>query len=336
MEAKERYKVETVSHSGLVALSKSPVAYRGYKAREERSTAGMNLGSAIHCKVLEPNEFNKRYKVSKYEIPSGKNAVFVSTLYSTWAQSGLGSISEEYQEEWVTNAFEKSELKGTPAKAWESFRGDTDSSKKLQKYWDYLEESEGLFQLSPSDLETITACRGSIEHHKKAMELLYGYGLSDTYNELDIVWKHPKFKFKMRSIIDKLIVDSFTKTIMVVDLKTSAKDIHSFSQPYTSYKYYRQLPLYKEAAIWYAENELKLDITEWAVESYIVGVQTTGHNECAVYKPSNMDLIKGSAENLLMLERMEWHFENNEWDYPKEYYEGDGALTLSIDAKDLI
>jgi len=336
METLERYKVETVSHSGLVALSRSPRAYRGYKEREERSSAGMNLGSAIHCEVLEPEEFQNRYRVSKYEIPTGKNAVFVSTLYNTWVRSSLSSISEEYHEEWVANAFEKSELKGTPEKAWESFRGDSVVGKKLQQYWEYLEESEGLFQLAPSDVETITACRSSIEHHKKAAELLYGYGLSNTYNELDIVWKHPDFKFKMRSIIDKLIVDEFTKTILVVDLKTSAKDIHSFLQPYTSYKYYRQLPLYKDAALWYAENVLKLDMKDWKIECYIVGVQTTGYNECAVYMPSIIDSIKGSAENLLMLKRMEWHFENNEWDYPREYYEGNGALTLEIDEQSCV
>jgi len=33
---------------------------------------------------------------------------------------------------------------------------------------------------------------------------------------------------------------------------------------------------------------------------------------------------------------MEWHFENNEWDYPREYYEGNGALTLEIDEQSCV
>lgn len=336
MRIKERYETETVSHSGLTKLDNGPRAYRSYKAREDTSTRGMDLGSAVHCEILEPDEFQDRYSISDMEIPTGKNAVFVKTLFNTRKLDSLGVSQDEYEEEWVANAFNVSELKSSPQKVWDSFKGDTDAGRKLQAYWDFLEESEGKFKLSPSDIETISRCKDSIQTHKKASELLYGYTLSDTYEELDIIWEYPGYDFKMRSIIDKLIINKEEMKILVVDLKTSAKNVYNFVKPYESYKYYRQLALYKKAVMWYVKNVLKLEIEEWEIETYIVAVQTTGHNECAVYAPSDSDLIRGDRENLDSLNTMKWHFDEDKWDYPKEYYLGDGVLTLELDGQEEI
>ena len=32
---------------------------------------------------------------------------------------------------------------------------------------------------------------------------------------------------------------------------------------------------------------------------------------------------------------MEWHFDNDKWDYPKEYYDNDGIITLTLNEKKL-
>ena len=335
MTVEERYETETVSHSGLMSLEKGPVAYRKYKEREEKSTKGMNLGSAIHCEILEPDEFQDRYMVSKYAIPAGKNATFVEELYRTRVDS-LASYIDQYTEEWIQNAWEVSELKGTPQKAWEAFTGDTDTATKLQCYWEYLEQSEGKFKLDPSDVEIINACKKSIEEHKAASSLMFGYALCDVHEELDIIWKLEGFNFKMRSIIDKLIIDREAKVIKMVDLKTSAKNIHKFNEPYAEYGYYRQLPLYEGAVAWYAKNTLGIDMDGWKIESYIVAVQTTGIHECAVYTPSKVDTLKGIADTMNALSVMDWHFSQDKWDYPREYYLGDGIITLEIDGKDSV
>jgi len=327
MTIKERYETETVSHSGLMALSKSPVTYRKYKEKEDdTSNKGMNLGSAIHCDILEPEEFSNRYLVSKYEIPSGKNAIFVEQLFKL-RNSGDDTVSEAA----IQSAFEASGLKGTAEKAWESYQGVTDSAKKLQNYWNYLLESEGKFKLSPSDADIISACKQSINNHKFATALINGYHFQDVYSELDIVWKHSNYDFKMRSIIDRLIIDEENKFVYVIDLKTTAKNVHDFLKAYEMYGYYRQLPLYALAAEHYCiEKGIELD-ADWIFQSYIVAVQTTGNHECAVFTPSQGDVIKGIKDNHEAMERMKWHFDNDKWEFPREYYEGDGVITLKID-----
>lgn len=332
MTIEERYAEETISHSGLSCLERGPLIYRGYKSREENgSTKGKDLGTAIHCVVLEPERFSDEYLVSKFSIPTGKYATFVRELFYSYTAGGncnlIGDIKATDIEYMVSNARDKAELAASPVKCWEKLKSDD----TLQKYWDYLVESQGKFKLSIEDKEIADRCVLSIQKHDMANELLFGSALSDTYEELDIVWDHPSFKFKMRSIIDKLIVDTYSKTITMVDLKTTSKNVHQFKDAYEKYKYYRQLALYRQAVIWYCKNILKLDLEGWSFIDLIVAVQTTGNNECAVYSPSKEDLERGTNENYALLKRMEWHFNEDKWEYPKEYYDNKGIITLKLD-----
>ena len=231
MTVKERYETETVSHSGLSCLEISPIVYRNYKKREDKtSSKGKDLGTAIHCLILENQRFKDEYLVSAYPIPTGKYATFVKLLYET---QGVNELSDEEKEYWITTARNRAELSATPEKCWEKFCLDTD----LQRYWNYLQEAENKFQLSVEDKKAADAGISSAQRHCVANELLFGSALSDTYNELDIIWTHPLFKFKCRSIIDRLIIDTFTMTITIVDLKTTSKNVHTFIDAYERYKY---------------------------------------------------------------------------------------------------
>lgn len=53
-----------LSYSQLKAFAKSPNHYLAYLAQEFEQTPQMVLGSAIHCKVLEPETYEDRYVVA--------------------------------------------------------------------------------------------------------------------------------------------------------------------------------------------------------------------------------------------------------------------------------
>lgn len=58
---------EKISKSGLDLIHKSPLHYwERYlnPMHEERKTPALILGSAVHCAVLEPSEFGKRYAIA--------------------------------------------------------------------------------------------------------------------------------------------------------------------------------------------------------------------------------------------------------------------------------
>lgn len=58
----EQYlKVDAISSSDMKKILQSPAKYKQYKNTSSKSTDAMLLGSAIHCRILEPEEFTKRY-----------------------------------------------------------------------------------------------------------------------------------------------------------------------------------------------------------------------------------------------------------------------------------
>ena len=59
-------------------------------------------------------------------------------------------------------------------------------------------------------------------------------------------------------------------------------------------------------------------------------VQTTGLHECVVYKPNLTDLSIGTDEFGKLVERYKWHVDNNQWDFPMEYYNNNGIINLKL------
>jgi hypothetical protein len=330
MEIKKRYEVETISNSGLGALSISPKNYRNYKDRvEQTSEPFFDLGSAIHCKVLEPEEFDDRYIIMDVEDPSPMYKKYIKALFETRKPEG-----EEWtplqENAWRVNAHGESGFKWSSEKVWENFNKDP----KLKGYYDILVKSEGKVVLSKKDEEAIEACLKGIEAHTKASELLYGHLLSDCNNELEVIWQHPvaEFKdFKMKSIFDRLIINENTKTAILVDLKTTSKNVYSsFKYSYVKYDYHRQMGLYKLAVYDYLKSK-GFDIFEWNVEIYIVATQTNGFGDTAVFQPVEEDLVAGQGQAEELLARMKFHFDNDVWEYPMEYYNNNGIMTIRID-----
>jgi hypothetical protein len=327
----ERYANETVSASGLSALADNPKKYRNYKDRvDQTSTSFFDLGSAIHCMVLEPDEFHDRYIVLDMNAPSPMYEKYVRSLLAN-RQKEEEDWTPEQEESWRVNAHADSGFKWSSDKVWDKFNSDSD----LRGYYDSLVQAEGKVVLTKKDQVAIDACLAGIKAHTKASELLYGHLLSDSINEQEVVWKHPVFTdFMMKSIFDRLIINTDLKKATLVDLKTTSKSVYDFTYSYRKYHYYRQMALYMSAVWWYLSNE-GYNINEWLVDVFIVATQTNGFGDTAVFTPHSADLIAGSNEADALLERMKWHFDNDKWEQPREYYENDGVITLSLDDKEV-
>lgn len=54
----------SLSFSALTAFAVSPYAFICYKVQEWKQTPAMLMGEVVHCRLLEPDEFSKRYRIA--------------------------------------------------------------------------------------------------------------------------------------------------------------------------------------------------------------------------------------------------------------------------------
>jgi len=325
MENKEKYYNERVGFTSLGWLDVSPKNYR-FMMEQMKENANkqsyFTLGSAIHCQVLEPEKFKERYAAIECSIPTGKKADAVRILAST-----RDYFSTPF--DWHQNAIKKADLKGKI----ETLSEELINKEPYKSYLSSLIQLRGKEILDVDDAKTISRCYKNTISHKAANTLLYDNPFYTSnikaYNEIKIDWKYPGYKGIIQSTIDRLIIDNSTKTIKIVDLKTTAKNVYDFEAAYKKYGYYRQAAIYMKSVLWLL-NEKGYNINDYDIECYIVAVQSTGANECDVIKVSNNDLVQGVKEFEIQLERLTYHIENDLWEYPMEYYESDGIREVCI------
>jgi hypothetical protein len=91
MPADEYHAAERLSASGAKKLLRSPLHYRVERDAPSEPTAAMVFGTAVHCGVLEPDEFARRYVLAPYfnkRTNDGKRA-FAEWLAANAGRTGL-------------------------------------------------------------------------------------------------------------------------------------------------------------------------------------------------------------------------------------------------------
>jgi len=323
--------IKHVSHSSLSALKVSPQYFKKYINREldQEDSRYLDLGSAIHCYILENKDFNNRYIVSDVPVVGGMMGKFIEALVENEKFTCTCVIDnpEDNPDEFM---FPNVEALYQHCYDIAGFKTSIESViKKLKNpeihdYITLLRNAVGKHILSQEEMETILQCAASAGRHAVAGTILNPAGAEP---EKEILWTHKDFKIK--SIIDNLILDKEKGLVTVTDLKTTSKNPHNFLRSYTSYGYYRQIGIYKQAVMAYM-TELGLDPADYDFKTYIVALQTTGLCECVVYEPDNLDLSIAIDEFESLLDRLKWHQDHNHWDYPMEYYNNNGVIKIKL------
>tara|TARA_R110002020_G_scaffold208452_6_gene414196 strand:- start:6089 stop:7189 length:1101 start_codon:yes stop_codon:yes gene_type:complete len=334
--------IDHISHSSLGALSVSPLYFRKYKEKEleEYKSRSLDLGSAIHCYVLRPTDFNSEYFTNDVAPVGGMMGTFIETLVAIEKDDfeGLdGRFSDNTLDDIYILAYEQAGFKTKIETVIKNFE-----KPENQEYYNLLRKHYGMIHLSSKEFSTLVNCNNAIIYHKLCNALFVKSPLDNRlcFNEKEVlfstddtIFKSDNYEFKIKSIIDRLVVDRDSKTIYLIDLKTTSSSVYNFESSYRKYAYYRQLALYKQSLIAALPG---IGVADYTIKCYIVAVQTTGLNECVVYEPSEKDLKKGEKEIQSLIDRLVWHSEKNSWDYPKEYYETDSVVEICISNDEVI
>ena len=320
---KDYYKEKRVSNTSLSWFQQSPKYFKLMLDGliEEPSKPYFETGEQIHMYILEPEEFDKEYMVFDYKSPTGAQQ---KSFCEKFAHLKKGKKEEKllkaYKEVYISKESDEKLLEKA-VKLAENFE-DYIKYIKLKPMYTKI--------LSCTKLGQLNEIKAKIVEHKVASELLY---LTDdnpfvdedkffAKNEFQINWEHPD-GIPCKSLLDRLVIDHENKMVQLIDLKTTSH-LSDFKTSFNDFKYYRQLAFYWMAVKWYFKETLKLNINEYELHTFIVAASTSKVTEVKVFKimPSHLDNGLSEIENTMAI--LSWHWENDLWDYPMTYYEGEG------------
>ena len=317
----------------------------------EEKNPVLERGSLIHMYILQPEEFLKTYVVwDKSRPTSAQQEKFCQALANTIEIEPNKAILSAYKEAYSTAGKSEDKMLSEGLKI----------ASTLKDYIDFLKANDGRIMITPWDVKMLEKIKQNIQSHKLACKIIWPLGKykvgpelvgyhgdgidTNAYHEFHINWEYSisykvdigqnetekgLYKVKCKSLLDGLTLDFKNKKAIIYDLKTTQKLWH-FEDSINQYDYLRQLCYYKQAVLWYLENEHKEDPLTWDFEFYIIGIDTTGSYEIRTFYIDEYAVNSRLSVIHDTLDKIAWHQSTGKWDHSREYYEGNGSETLNL------
>lgn len=306
-------------------LKKGPRYYRDMLDGKEEGLKLPQLerGTMIHEYILQPDEFWNDYIILDFEVPKVKQQKDFCERYINLKQINPLEDDDSILLEAYNNAY--SNTKPDQNKRLEAAK----LVETFNSYIEYLQVKDNKKIISFADLNMLKTIKSNIEKHKKANELLTDKQGCESHNEFHINWelKINDWIAPCKSLLDRCIFDHINRKITLIDLKTTS-DVYNFKHSVEEFDYYRQITYYLLAITWYM-NDLGIDISEYDCEAYIIAIQTNGSYEVRVFNMFN-EVELDSRKNIILnaLTELSYHYQTNNWEHTRDYYEGDGTEKL--------
>lgn len=316
-------------------LKKGPLYFRNMLDGKEEGLKLPQLekGTMIHEYILQPDEFWNDYVILEYDVPKVKQQKEFCDWYATFKATD----PLEDEDKILLNAYNKAYSNKLSDDSKLAIAKDF-----IQRYDEYI-KSKSLNNtkkaISFADLNMLKTIKSNIEKHKKANKLLIDTPGVESHNEFHINWTFPikTDSLKMdenktwyapcKSLLDRCIFDHVNKKIILIDLKTTS-DVYNFKHSVEEFDYYRQIAYYLLAITWYMKDQ-DIDISDYDCEAYIIAIQTNGNYEVRVFNMFNETELDSRKDTIISaLSELSYHYQTNNWEHTRSYYEGNGTEEL--------
>ena len=150
------------------------------------------------------------------------------------------------------------------------------------------------------------------------------FSTEEFYNEFPIYFKDSYHDIDCKALLDRVMIDHKNKEIILIDIK-SCNTFKNFKDRVRDFNYHRQLAFYWRALLHHLKD--KID-NSYVFKTYIIAINTKDIVEVKVYEiPENLLREADDEINRIML-KLQWHFENDKWEYTREYYNNNGIEKL--------
>jgi len=348
----EEYKtIEKMNQSLLKKILISPYAFVKEKERyeldddEEIEKAHFIFGSLVDVLLLDPNTFDKRY----YVMPEG-NAVsdemkkILHYVYDLTSISG-DIIPITLEEDTVMDRFILEAVNHT---GWQPRYKDETKIAKVKEagkgYFNALIESADRTIVTAEDKAKATICVASLKADEYIGKYLTPSATNTIYRRKVIQFDYKGIDFK--SELDEIYIDHADKTIQPIDYKTEGQSINMFKYNFWKFRYDFQASVYSFGVRQDPEMQQLIRDGYTVLPFIYIVVESNSINKPMVFNiTAAVDVIgfnggvlspeSGLAGKKLegflqAITRYKFHSENDQWDYPMEYYQNKGSIDIKI------
>jgi len=318
-----------VSFSGLGLLLEGPAAYKRYIEKPENAdTSYFRKGGMVDCFLTEPTEFQNRYAIMKGSIPSG----MMGDLIRTYDQL-INLDNGDTEDECFEAAYSVSGYKLPLATVKKKFMAPEN-----QYYFQFLQDSKGKTVVSKEESDQAAVVAFALKTDPYTEEYL---GISDDnplieiHDQVKLEWEGYK-GYKIKGIVDRIIIDHGNKTVKPIDIKTTSSSILDFRKSYLKYGYFRQGAIYTDGIIAtdkfipegytldnfrfiVADMAMRLPPAVFEMSSDDIDVGRRGGNWLGTDRP-----VKGYQ---CLIDELEFYQRSQQWTHPCDY--NDGAILLN-------
>lgn len=268
-------------------------------------------GRVIHTLLLQPDDFDNMFTVLPSKVPSDAVRRVLNEL-KQYSKDNLDDLDSE-----IITALQNQNL-------YQSFKDDSKRLAKIQtpeneEYFKFLLESNK----DIIDQDTLDRCKNRVEMLKDNKDImsLFTHEVTDfemdnleVYNEKALSCDLNKYKFGLKGIVDRYVIDHETKTIDIIDLKTSGKTITDFPETVEFYKYWLQAAIY---IILVGKN-----VSEEIAQTYKISfkfVVIDKYDQTYAFSVSSNTLNQWTDNLHKLLEIVNFHYTECKYELPYEF-----------------
>lgn len=327
---KNYYEVDAVNYSSLAAIAIGPQYYKSRNDDSSEDKEHFIIGTCVDILLTEPESFDSKFAVDDFEeftnfpAPQMKKYVeiFIETGSSEKAYEAVG-----FKKSNILSVIDKYESEGK------------DYAEYLLKRKEFNEKNKDKKILTKEQFSKCKSIADSLKNNKFTKK----YFINST-KEIEILdqfehyWEMLGTKFKCK--LDKVIINHIDKTIQPIDIKTTGKHTSKFMESFISFRYDIQASIYYQGIcdyIWKKSEHLK----GYSILPFKFIVESTKYIGTPLIYNINPRIIDQAYEGYFykntemtgwndLLKTLQWHKENNVWDYTKSTFENDGQVEVEL------
>ena len=314
------YKGEySFSYSSLNKLLFSPkLFYRDYilKQREIRTDKHLIEGKLLHLMLLQPEKLHDEFSITPGKVPSD-NIRRVLKAISNNFHDPKNYIKLEDLDVEIMQALKDENL-------YQSFKDDSKKLAKIQnedneEYYKFISTSDKKDVIDNDMLLKATERVKLLKANKDVMSLLeheatdFEMDTIQVFNEEYLECELNEFNFGLKGYVDKYIIDDESKTITIIDLKTTAKPLNKFAETVDYYNYWLQAAIYSLLV----NKNIDKKQQEYKIIFKFVVIDT--YDQVYVFPVSDKTLIDWMNNLKEVLIEAKYHYDDRKYDLPYEF-----------------